>query len=55
MTRIRMNEPLLPPAKAAYVRCMYKLRRRLTDKALARELGVSRSTVQRYGRGVRGG
>jgi predicted transcriptional regulator len=49
-----MNEPMLPPAKALYVRNMYKLRRRLTDKALAKELKVSRSTVQRYGRGVRG-
>jgi Mn-dependent DtxR family transcriptional regulator len=54
VTRVRMNEPMLPPAKAMYVRAMYKLRRRLTDKALARELNVSRSTVQRYGRGVRG-
>jgi predicted transcriptional regulator len=49
-----MNEPMLPPVKAMYLRNMFKLRRRLTDKALARELGVSIATVQRYGRGLRG-
>ncbi len=45
------NPPVLTEAQKRYLRKAVALRRKLTDKALARRFCVSPFTVSRYGNG----
>ncbi len=47
--------PCLTADQARYVRSCIRIRRSLTNKAIARKLGVSESTVNKYGHGLRKG
>jgi hypothetical protein len=46
--------PITEPWQASYLRRAIKLRKRLTNKALAARLNLSVPTVDRYGNGRRG-
>jgi len=47
------NVPALSRQQAAAVRDKVRLRRTLTNKAIARDLKISHHTVAKYARGIR--
>lgn len=51
---IQPNPPVLTPAQKRYVLKAVRLRRRLTDKALAHKFTVSPETISSYAHGRRG-
>lgn len=50
----RGNIPCLTQSQARFVRSAIRIRRSLSTKALAEKLGVSTSTIVKYGNGWRG-
>ena len=49
-----MIQPPIPEWKQSYIRKAVRLRQALVNKRIARRLGLSESTVVRYGNGRRG-
>ena len=49
------NAPALTMQQAAAVRAKVRLRRTLTNKAIARDMKISHHTVAKYARGIRWG
>lgn len=51
----RGNVPALTRTQAAYVRSCVRIRRTMTNKAIAAKLGISMHTVTKYASGRRQG